>query len=772
MPDRRDVALVTLGCARNEVDSEELAGRLEAGGFPLVDDAGRRRHRAWSTPAGSSRRRRRTRSTRCSRPPTSRRPRRAPRRWSRSAAWPSATARSSPTSLPEADAVLGFDDYPDIAARLRAIIARGDAPTRTRPRDRRTLLPISPSTAGLGGRRRSRPGHAVGAPDLPAGAPGDRPACRAPPARRRPDGAAEARPRLRPALLVLRDPALPRLVRLAPARRRARRGRWLADAGRPRALPRQRELHVLRQGPRRPAAARDAAARAGRASTASSGCGCPTSSRPRCGRPGRGDRRDAGRRAVLRPVLPARLRRRCCAGCAGSATPSASSACSTQIRAQRPAAGVRTNVIVGFPGETEDDVADAVRLPRRRPGSTRRRLRLLRRGRHRGRGLDDKLDADEIAARRPSTSTAARRGADRPARRGPGRRAGRRARRERSTTACVEGRAAHQGPEVDGSTTPASACRSRPGRRSRRGAVVVRAAGVRPRRARREALRGDARPTQPARPSNWNLPNALTTAAASCWCRSSAGCCCATAATTSLRRLVACGASSPSAIVTDRLDGDIARRRNLVTDFGKIADPIADKALTGMALHRAVDHRRAVVVGDDPRARARVGHHAAAVLGDPVRRDRGQPRRQAQDRAAGGSRSGLSSSAAHLQRAVGDASATSLWWVAAGADGRGGRGHAGDRRRLRARGDAASAGGSGSRADVGLTDARAGRGRRGLPRGPACARRDAGHRRVPHGRPGLRHVGVGARRIGLPTWRARGVRHRRQVVAFSVSTPL
>jgi CDP-diacylglycerol--glycerol-3-phosphate 3-phosphatidyltransferase len=36
--------------------------------------------------------------------------------------------------------------------------------------------------------------------------------------------------------------------------------------------------------------------------------------------------------------------------------------------------------------------------------------------------------------------------------------------------------------------------------------------------------------------------------------------------------------------VTDRLDGEIARSRNLVTDFGKIADPIADKALTGTAL--------------------------------------------------------------------------------------------------------------------------------------------------------------------------------------------
>jgi CDP-diacylglycerol--glycerol-3-phosphate 3-phosphatidyltransferase len=36
--------------------------------------------------------------------------------------------------------------------------------------------------------------------------------------------------------------------------------------------------------------------------------------------------------------------------------------------------------------------------------------------------------------------------------------------------------------------------------------------------------------------------------------------------------------------MTDRLDGDIARRRGLVTDVGKIADPIADKALTGTAL--------------------------------------------------------------------------------------------------------------------------------------------------------------------------------------------
>ncbi|MCL3818905.1 CDP-diacylglycerol--glycerol-3-phosphate 3-phosphatidyltransferase [Aeromicrobium wangtongii] len=36
-------------------------------------------------------------------------------------------------------------------------------------------------------------------------------------------------------------------------------------------------------------------------------------------------------------------------------------------------------------------------------------------------------------------------------------------------------------------------------------------------------------------------------------------------------------------MITDRIDGDLARKYDLVTNFGKLADPIADKALTGMA---------------------------------------------------------------------------------------------------------------------------------------------------------------------------------------------
>ena len=37
------------------------------------------------------------------------------------------------------------------------------------------------------------------------------------------------------------------------------------------------------------------------------------------------------------------------------------------------------------------------------------------------------------------------------------------------------------------------------------------------------------------------------------------------------------------AMITDKIDGDLARKHNLITNFGKIADPIADKAMTGMA---------------------------------------------------------------------------------------------------------------------------------------------------------------------------------------------
>lgn len=48
-------------------------------------------------------------------------------------------------------------------------------------------------------------------------------------------------------------------------------------------------------------------------------------------------------------------------------------------------------------------------------------------------------------------------------------------------------------------------------------------------------------------------------------------------------RLIAAAVFATAAI-TDRFDGQLARNRGLITDFGKIVDPIADKALIGTAL--------------------------------------------------------------------------------------------------------------------------------------------------------------------------------------------
>jgi CDP-diacylglycerol--glycerol-3-phosphate 3-phosphatidyltransferase len=84
-----------------------------------------------------------------------------------------------------------------------------------------------------------------------------------------------------------------------------------------------------------------------------------------------------------------------------------------------------------------------------------------------------------------------------------------------------------------------------------------------------------------AAPTNWNIPNALTALRIVMvpffgWALLADG------GTSVLWRVVA-WALFVAAMVTDKVDGDIARSRNLVTDFGKIADPIADKALTGMA---------------------------------------------------------------------------------------------------------------------------------------------------------------------------------------------
>jgi CDP-diacylglycerol--glycerol-3-phosphate 3-phosphatidyltransferase len=84
------------------------------------------------------------------------------------------------------------------------------------------------------------------------------------------------------------------------------------------------------------------------------------------------------------------------------------------------------------------------------------------------------------------------------------------------------------------------------------------------------------------RSSNWNVPNALTTLRIVMvpffgWALLHDG------GQDITWRWVA-WALFVFAMITDKVDGDLARKHDLITNFGKIADPIADKAMTGMAL--------------------------------------------------------------------------------------------------------------------------------------------------------------------------------------------
>jgi ribosomal protein S12 methylthiotransferase len=150
------VSLVTLGCARNDVDSEELAGRLAADGFRLVDDPENAETVVVNTCGFVEAAKKDSVDTLL-----------AAADLKESGRTQAVVAvgclaerygKDLAESLPEADAVLGFDDYPEIAARLRSILA-GEALHPHTPRDRRKLLPISPAERDAS--LVSVPGHAA-----------------------------------------------------------------------------------------------------------------------------------------------------------------------------------------------------------------------------------------------------------------------------------------------------------------------------------------------------------------------------------------------------------------------------------------------------------------------------------------------------------------------------------------------------------------------------------------------------------------------------------
>jgi ribosomal protein S12 methylthiotransferase len=135
-PAGRRVALLTLGCARNEVDSEELAARLAADGWQVTTDGSAAEVVLVNTCGFVEKAKQDSIETLLAAADTG--------------ATVVATGcmaerygRELAESLPEAAAVLGFDHYPDISARLSALVA-GETIESHAPRDRRTLLPLTP----------------------------------------------------------------------------------------------------------------------------------------------------------------------------------------------------------------------------------------------------------------------------------------------------------------------------------------------------------------------------------------------------------------------------------------------------------------------------------------------------------------------------------------------------------------------------------------------------------------------------------------------------
>ena len=147
----RKVAVVTLGCARNEVDSEELAATLGAGDWQITDeddaevvlvntcgfvDAAKKD--SIDTVLAAADTGKKVVAVGC-----------LAERYGDELA----------KNLPEADAVLGFDSYADIAARLDDVAA-GRQVTPHAPRDRRTLLPVTPVHRPTASADVAVPGHA------------------------------------------------------------------------------------------------------------------------------------------------------------------------------------------------------------------------------------------------------------------------------------------------------------------------------------------------------------------------------------------------------------------------------------------------------------------------------------------------------------------------------------------------------------------------------------------------------------------------------------
>ncbi|WP_430783851.1 30S ribosomal protein S12 methylthiotransferase RimO [Actinoplanes sp. G11-F43] len=135
-PPTRRVALLTLGCARNEVDSEELAARLDAGGWEVGTDAEGADVVVVNTCGFVEKAKQDSIDTLLAAADTG-------AKVVAAGCMAERYGKELADNLPEANAVLGFDDYTDITDRLESVL-RGEDHISHVPRDRRELLPITP----------------------------------------------------------------------------------------------------------------------------------------------------------------------------------------------------------------------------------------------------------------------------------------------------------------------------------------------------------------------------------------------------------------------------------------------------------------------------------------------------------------------------------------------------------------------------------------------------------------------------------------------------
>lgn len=162
MATTRSVAFVTLGCARNEVDSEELAGRLAAEGWRIVEDAAEADAVLVNTCGFVDAAKKDSIDAVLAAHDLKTTDGRGPAVVAVGCMSERYGAELA-ESLPEADAVLGFDEYPQIASTLRRIVA-GEPHVAHAPSDRRLLLPVTPVERSAVAA--SVPGHGE---ELPAG---------------------------------------------------------------------------------------------------------------------------------------------------------------------------------------------------------------------------------------------------------------------------------------------------------------------------------------------------------------------------------------------------------------------------------------------------------------------------------------------------------------------------------------------------------------------------------------------------------------------------